>query len=129
MVCRLVEDEKIRARQEQLQKGQTGFFTAAQAVNGFKNVITAKEKAAQYGAGRFFVQRVTARELVKDGEITVQFRVFLREVPDMNAAAQGDKTAVRVFLADDHFQERRFAGAVRADEGGGFTATQEKRRE
>ncbi len=39
----------------------------------------------------------------------------LVDITEMHGLADADRTAVRLFLAGDHLEQRRLAGAVRAD--------------
>ena len=127
MVRRFVEDKEIRPLQEKLQQGQPGLFAAAEAVDDLEDIVAAEHEAPQDGPGFFFAITEIVHDFIEDRPSSVQVRVFLGKIADMDAAAQGDMTVCRFLFAHDHADERRLPRPIGADEGSRFAAAQEER--
>ena len=70
--------------------------------------------------------RTRPRHRLGDDAAPLHLADVLAEVPDGHAAIDRDLPLVGFFLADDEPEERRLAGAIRADEAGVLAAVHDR---
>ena len=123
MVGRLVQDQKIGIREHQLGKGNTSAFTAAEFGNLFENIILRKKKCGKDIADLCIGHsRVIILQLFKDRFFSVEYLMCLIVVADVYICSEPDGTAIGIYQIVDDLQDRRFAGAVIANDGNTFPA-------
>ena len=66
-------------------------------------------------------------DLLEDGQVVAQLVARLVDVAHHDRLADVDRAAVRLLLADEHPEERRLAGPVRADDPDDAGARQRER--
>ena len=89
MVCRLVEQQDIRAREHQLQERNPRFFAAAQSLYFFENIVRAEQKLPEQGAyARLGEVAVQIPDFVENCIVIVERGERLVEITDLNARAE-----------------------------------------
>ncbi|MCY1217946.1 hypothetical protein D9M72_298770 [compost metagenome] len=121
VVGRLIQQQHIAAGDQGLGHVQAAAFAARQRADLLLLVAALEVEAADIGARRGFVtanrQHVgAARDLFEHRLGAVQRIAALVDERHLHGRPDLDLAAVRLFLAREHLEERRLAGAVRADD-------------
>ncbi|MCY1214074.1 hypothetical protein D9M72_258780 [compost metagenome] len=121
VVRRLIQQQHVAAGDQRLGHVQAAAFTARQRADLLLLVAALEVEAADIGARRGFVtanrQHVgAARDLFEHRLGAVQRIAALVDERHLHGRPDLDLAAVRLFLAREHLEERRLAGAVRADD-------------
>ena len=113
-VCRLVQQEQIRRRAEQLCKGQFHPFPAAQAPRFFEHVLPADQKPRQYAPHGVFALDRRLHDVFQNRFVQVQGLQPLPEIPDLCLGDQSDARCA----GPDQFHEGGFSCPVWPHQGG-----------
>ena len=127
MVRRLIEHEEVRAREHELQEGQTRLLAARQVADAAEHLVAMEEEGAEILARLLLRDAELAVQLADQGVLRVETLVLLREIADLHAAADLHAPRLRRQLAQEHAQERRLARAVRPDDGDAVALAHEER--
>ena len=130
VVRRFVKEQHVAARKQGLRKMQTTALAAREGAHELLLVAPLEVEAADVGAARHLeladLQNVVAfRNGFEHGLVVRERIAHLIDRGDAHGLADLDRARVGRFLARDHLEERRLAGAVRtdhADDGAGRNA-------
>ena len=118
---RLIHEEEVRRLDENTGEGEAGFFTTGEDRDGFVDIVFAEKKSAEDGAGLLLgelvfngAQRHDVFENAHAGIEVVE--TVLGEVAGHDVGAELAGAALRGDDVGENLEERRFAGAVGADE-------------
>src|SRR5262245_10578423 len=129
MVGRLVKDERVDARVDQLRQRQSSLLAAGKRGNRLENVVAGEEKPPQksaqlaVGHGR----RGAAAQFFDRGVAVVDDLQALVVVADVDACAPTPVAVERLLFTQDGSQQRGLAHAVAADDPQPFAAPQQQR--
>src|SRR4249919_1187452 len=116
-----VEQQHVAALQQGLGQVQAAAFAARERADHLLLVLALEVEAADIGA-RLDLHAVdvedvqAAGDFLEDVVVAFQLLAALVDVGELDRRAGVDRTGIRRFLADDHLEQRRLAGAVRADD-------------
>ncbi|CAJ7141519.1 Uncharacterised protein [Burkholderia pseudomallei] len=121
VVRRLVEQQHVAAGDQRLREVQAAAFAAGQVADDLLLVAALEVEAADVRARRRLVpadrQHVgAARDFLEHRLRAVERIAALVDVRELHRRPQHDFARVRLFLAGQHLEQRRLAGAVRADD-------------
>src|SRR6266571_1877884 len=118
VVRRLVEDEEVVVLGDELREGEARAFSAAEladaAVDRVPPEPEATEEAPRPGLRRRRIPH--AADLLEEGAGEVELLRLLGEIADLQVLAAEHGSRVRLLTSDQHLEEGRLPGAVRADE-------------
>ena len=123
MVRRLVQNEKIRPRQEHRQKREPRLFAARQKPDIFEDVLAAEEKHPERAPGLALSHAKLILNLLQHRKRGIEALLLLRVIRDADIVSQRDEPVVRPFLAQNHFEQRRLPRAIGTDEADRLAAT------
>ncbi len=123
VVGRLVEDDEVRALEEDFAEGDAGFFAGGEDADFFVDIVAIEEEVREGGA-EFGVGEVVACDVFEDGAAFVEDFEFLGVVGDGRVFAEDDGAGERLELADNEFQKGRLSDAVFADDEELFAAVE-----
>ena len=119
VVRRLVEQEKVRAREHHAAEHASDLLTAGEDAHALVHVVAGEEHTAQKAAQ--ITLALVLRELahpVDEVKVAVKIAVvILGEIAWLNARAPLDRAGVRLLLAHEDFIEHRHGELVFPDEG------------
>jgi len=100
---------------------QATTLAARELTNAFLLIAALEVEAADVGAGGRFIptygqQLGTAGDFFENGLVTVETIAALVDIGELDGIANLDLARIRLLLADQHAEQRRLAGAVRADD-------------
>ena len=116
VVRRLVEEEHVRGQDPEEGQLEPRALAAGQAPHLLDDVVAAEEEAGEVPAGLACRHRDLGEERVEDRLAGERVRADLGEVAELHVGAEGEPPVAGLQLAGDDPQERRLAGAVRADD-------------
>ena len=87
MICRLIQHEKIRAGQHQLQKCQPRLLAAGKVADHALHLVAAEQERAEIPPRRFLVRTELVEDFLEHRPLFVQSFMLLGEIPDLYAAA------------------------------------------
>ena len=117
VVRRLVQHEQVRARRDDDGKREPAPFAPRQ--RGHLLLVlgpAGEEKAAEQRLGLRSRQPGHRHRALEHRAALVQLHLVLREIRGLDAMPELDRAAVRFEVPEDRLEQRRLAGAVRADE-------------
>ncbi|MFM1945087.1 MAG: hypothetical protein RI897_4069 [Verrucomicrobiota bacterium] len=122
--CGLVHEEDIGWVDEELDEVEPGFFSAAEDLGFFVDIVPFEEEGAEDTAGFVFAHGGCAGEdFIEDGVLGVESCcAVLAEVANFGVMAEVTITLLAIDDAGEDFEEGGFTGAVGADEYDPFTA-------
>ena len=116
MVGRLVEDEQVERVIHQLAQAQTALFAAREHIHGFHLGLAGELKRAETVSRDLHGNVLVVDERVDEVAVRIGEVHLLRQVSRLEADALADGAAVRRFLAEQDFEHRGLACAVRAEQ-------------
>ncbi len=121
---RLVHEEEVGRIKEQLDQGETRFFTAAEHADRLENVVAAKEKRAEHGPRSLFRDRLgNIEHALEDGVPDVEhLNPMLREITDPDVVPRDAFALLHRQHSGEQLEQGRFPGAVGSDEDGPLSA-------
>ena len=121
---RLVHQQKVRRIEQQLDEGEARFLAAAQNADRLENIVAAKEKRAENGAGGLFRNGIGDIEhALENGLPDVEhLDAMLGKVTNPDVVPEVALALLHRQNAGEQFEEGRFAGAVRPDQDGALSA-------
>ena len=121
IVGRLVEQQHVAALEQGLGQVQATALAARQRADQFLLVRALEVEAADVGA-RLDLDAVdvedvgTARDFLEHVVVALELLAALVDVGDLDRLADADFAGIGLFLADDHLEQGRLAGTIRADD-------------
>ncbi|KAF1858260.1 hypothetical protein Lal_00014761 [Lupinus albus] len=121
VVRRFVQQQHVAALEQRLGQVQAAAFAAGQVADQFLLIGALEVEAAEIGARRHLEaadgQHVGAPgDVLEHGLVGREAVARLVDERDLRGLADDDFAAVRLFDPRDHAEQRRLAGAVRADD-------------
>src|SRR5579859_3863534 len=124
MVRRLVEDEEVRTGGNRDREREPAALAAGEDSHGLLVLGPAGEEEAPEERLRVRPGEIRHRlDALENRAARVELELLLREIPDLHAVPDA-----HLFAGDDSLEERRLAGAVRADQGDVLAALERERR-
>ena len=129
VVRRLVEDEEVRARGDDVREREPAPLAAGEDRDRLLVLVPAGEEEAAEQRLRLRPREVRrALRRLEHGVPLVELDLLLREVADRDAVAEPHAPAVRLALVEQRLEQRRLPRAVRADERDVLAALERERR-
>src|SRR5215212_4967096 len=129
MVSRLVKDENVHARVDQLRQGESSLLTTGKIAHVLVDVVASEEKLRQKRAqlaGRR-TRRRNATQLHHDFVAIIEIVELLGVVTNLNFCAPAHFTTQRPELVQNRFQKRRLAGTIWSNDAEAFATSQYER--
>ena len=131
MVRRLIQHKNLRRRQQHGHQRQTLALSAGKLPAGLSELrdpqLCQHRFCIRFDIARIALCPVTAQHRIQNRLRIIELRV-LRQETDQAVVGCYDLPLIRLLKPGDHFQQRRFAGSVDADDSGFLALLQIKAR-
>src|SRR4051794_24553986 len=116
MVRGLVEDQQVRARLHEDRERESSPLTAREARDGLLGLLAREQETPQQGARLVGREPGGALAGLEHGGRRVELLGVLGEVADLGVVASAQLALLELAASGQRLDQRRLAGAVRADE-------------